>query len=283
MNKKKLLITMGCSLTEGYGCFDTSTFDYIPEKPLVEYNKFYEIIIKNKPNFHVNSWPYRLQRKIKYDTLINLGKGGSSTSGQLKSFIEKYFYKDFSDEYDVLVIWALPESSRISFYRNGKNIDIITSMLEEKRKWRNFEEVYFDLGESYVSFMGDTLLDPMLEQSFYVKCMSLICSQKKYQFLFTTFGGIGDTDYKKNIISLYPNEGNLYLKQKRNLFPNFIENPNMKSLVCGHPNDIGYEYVSDVIFETIKNEYSYLMNNSEPGMYESIYNGDYIQHTKNLI
>jgi hypothetical protein len=37
-----------------------------------------------------------------------------------------------------------------------------------------------------------------------------------------------------------------------NLLPNFDFNPEMKSLVCDHPNEIGYQYVCDRIFDWIE-------------------------------
>jgi hypothetical protein len=88
--KKKLLITLGCPLTEGVGCYDTATIP--PDMVnMLKHEKFSEVYDMNRERFHKFSWPSYLQKQLNYDFLINLGLGASSTSGNLKVWFEKYY------------------------------------------------------------------------------------------------------------------------------------------------------------------------------------------------
>ena len=65
-----------------------------------------------------------LQEKLKYDRYVNMGIGGSSTSGQVKLFYEKLSFIESLKEYDVLLVWLLPIPFRFSFYTQGANADV---------------------------------------------------------------------------------------------------------------------------------------------------------------
>ena len=80
--KKKLLITLGCSCTEGVGCYDLSIN---PEK--LTYLKLPPKELRlTRQRFHRLGWPNRVGRKINADKVLNLGVGGSSNSAHLKLF-----------------------------------------------------------------------------------------------------------------------------------------------------------------------------------------------------
>jgi hypothetical protein len=259
--KKKLLITMGCSFTEGVGCYDPET---IPSDMVdrMKHEKIEEVYITNKERFHKYSWPSFLQKKLKYDKLINLGFGGSSTSGNLKVWFEKYFDKNFSDEYDVLIIWMLPEPTRFSFYRKSSIMNINPSMS------KNIYNVYsYDLGKEYINFLEDIDLDPILEQIFYLKIFDDHLKSKNYNFLFVPLIHNQNRYFEK----LY-NINNM-INLKESVLPNFSKNPEMKSLICSHPNEKGYDSVSEKIFLWIEKNRPNFISHKDPDYFESIWDG----------
>lgn len=273
--KKKLLITMGCSFTEGVGCYDPST---IPSDMIdrMKHPKVEEVYINNKQRFHKFSWPSRLQKLINYDVLINLGFGGSSTSGNVKVWFEKYHDKNFTDEFDVLLIWLLPAPSRFSFYRSGSIMNINPALN------KNVYNIHsYDLGKEYAKFIDDIELDPILEQIFYLKVMEDHIKSKKFNFLFSTF----DNERNKFFEKFHNSENRMIFE--KSLFPNFEKHPEMKSLVCDHPNELGYEYISQQIFDWIQKNKPELISPVEPSEFESTWDGypifDHLQRFRTLI
>lgn len=259
--KKKLLITMGCSLTEGVGCYDPKTIPYDMVNRM-EHEKIEEVYIANKKRFHKYSWPSILQKQLNYDFLINLGFAGSSTSGNLKVWFEKYYNKNFTDEFDVLVIWLLPDASRFSFYKNCAIRNIIPSMSSNIYNTDSYE-----LGLEYVKFIQDIDLDSILEQIFYLKIFEEYCNLKKYNFLYTPL--LSD---RNNLFEKIHNVKNM-MNFKKNILPNFSKYPNMKSLICDHPNELGYEYISNKMYEWIQLNRPELISMSIPTKFETIWDG----------
>ena len=239
--KKKLLITLGCSLTEGVGCYDPITIPKDMTNIYVHKNAS-EVYNMNRDRFHKFSWPSILQKKLKYDLLLNLGVGASSTSGNLKVWFEKYYDKNFAEEFDVLVIWLLPEPNRFSFYRDST----LKNIIPYKRLYA-FNNIEYNLGREYINFLNDAEMDPLLEQIFYLKIFEQHCDFKNYNFLFAT-----QQNYRNKFFEILHKSKSM-MTFEDNLLPNFDFNPEMKSLVCDHPNEIGYQYVCDRIFDWIEN------------------------------
>ena len=267
MKKPKLLITLGCSFTEGVGCYDPQTL--INNKGDVE--SLSTIYAKNKERFHEYSWPSLLQKMLNYDELINLGLGGASTSGNLKVFFEKYKDIDFSEKYDVLIIWFVPHSTRFSFYRNGHVVNIIPTM-----DHNIYNRYTYKLGLEYVNFIGNLSLDPTLDQLFYIKVMEDHCKLKNYNFLFTLTDPLSESLYNK----LY--DGKCMMLNGKSPLPNVYENPHLKSLACDHPNEKGYEIVAQTFFNWIQEYRKDLLSNEIPTRFISKWDGNELnKHTKN--
>ena len=250
--KKKLLITLGCSYTEGVGCYDPNLLpegfkkgDNVDEW----HEKHYGEIIER---WHANAWPVRLAEKLKYDKVINLGLGGSSTSGQLKIFMQ-HFEKELFKDYDVLLYWYLTEPSRISFYSGGAVKNMLTGLRDDS-----------EIERGYVKMIEDEKLDPFLEQLFYVQCMNQICGNKGWKFL---------TSHSDTIwipyIKEFAGEEDYWL----HLGAGWWEIDNNFSLVCGHPNEVGYDIIATRMYNKIKTAHPELLGSSEsePVM---VYSGD---------
>jgi hypothetical protein len=263
MNKPKLLITMGCSLTEGEGCYDINT---LPNDIDINRNTFTDLYVdltqeiknKNYQRFHENGWPNRLGRKLNYNRVINLGFGGASTSGQLKVFMEKYYNEYFID-YDVCLIWYLSESSRISFYQDG-----------EVRNIQNSTSSHKSLYNEYIKLI-DINYDTILEQLFYVRIMNEICSNRNWNFLVQHHDlplGQRLRQYDSNH-EYYLNQDNINIDDMISSNLDYYVSP-----ICSHPNENGYELISSIIYQQIKKYYPHLINQNKVENFTWEWNGE---------
>lgn len=262
--KKKLLITLGCSYTEGVGCYDLKLVNnMIVNGKSPQTWEFYD---SSRQRFHEYGWPAILQKFLKYDHLINLGFGGSSNSHQFKRFIEEFSEKDLTEDFDVLVIWFLTYAGRISFYSNGHIRSVSSSefpgeLMENK-----------SLRESYYGFIQDINLDTFLETLFYFKTLETICNKFNYNLLFT------NAEYQTSQLfeKFYPSKINLdqHIKKYFNEdnFLSILINPEYHSVLrCHHPNELGYKIIAEKMFKIIELEYPHLISSTEPTTYINEY------------
>lgn len=232
---KRLLITMGCSVTEGLGCYDYSKIPNISNWQELSPKDFKDQF----PRFHKLGWPNRVGKKLGFDKVINLGFGGSSNSAHVKQFSENYLEKDFSD-YEVLVIWMLTEPSRFSFYHNNK-IAHLNSKGDS------------DIEKAYLNFVKSDV-DYLREEIFYIKMMEQICENKGYDLVLTYWDNI----IHRHTRLLY--ESKYWITRdyedtdlvKIHSWKEVTEKENLKSKICDHPNELGYEMIANDIVGAIK-------------------------------
>lgn len=264
--KKKLLITMGCSYTEGVGCYEPSLLDEF-RKPLNNTGSIYNESVNR---FRTMGWPIRLQKKLGYDCLWNLGRGGSSNSEAVKRWMELFSDKTLSEEYDVLVLWMMTFSTRISFYRNGSIATILSY-------FNHLTPEYQNLSDSYLNFLGkNTIRDSTLEAYFYLNVIKNICSLSNYKFLYINV----NTDEGRELDSLTKNSSSLNFTRKV-LYPEHsgilhgVHRDKQLDTVafCGHPNEKGYEIISERLLNLISYEHSHFINTTPPEKYEHEYLG----------
>ena len=276
---------MGCSLTQGFGCYDLTTINFEKLKgwdflyPETEKQRKFirSIHKKNEKRFLENSWGSVLQEKLKYDRFVNMGRGGSSTSGQVKLFYEKLPYIKSLKEYDVLLIWMLPIPFRFSFYTNGINTDVMPGSHAWHPKWIDSK-----IDEAYVKFIQNLWFDSFLEQKFYKDIIKLSAEHLGFKFLFTS---VVDEVNNPNIslfYNMFKDDSNISSLINKPLFPKEDKNPELFSvLLCHHPNEKGYKLIGERIFERIKLYDENLLNENTPDSYLKEWNGDYV--IKNLI
>ena len=232
---------MGCSLTEGVGCYDINT---IPKRLLetpkgeIKFENFWQIYNLNLERFHERGWPNRLGKKLGYDKVLNLGYGGSSTSGQVKNFIDKYSSEMFTD-WEVLIVFMLPEPTRISFYIDNQI--------------RNYIPQQGPLPKAYIESINNIKYDPLLEQIFYIKTMEEVCKNRNFNFIYFNHS------LKLNIFlnKLYPSDNNLVqsLNYERPDVNDWDTNLDFFSPICLHPSEFGYEAISKFIYTDIYNQF----------------------------
>lgn len=288
--KKKLLITLGCSYTEGHGAYDLT-------KDISVLTKEFEA---NMPlqRFYENGWPAKLQKKLKYDKLINLGRAGSSNSYAIKKFFEVFNNSNLSEEYDVLVIWFMTFSQRLSFYSGNQLKSVIYNC-----KTCIKEDV--DLSVAYTNFVKDIDIDPILEQITHIKTIETACKAYNFNFLYAIpviynveYGSeqklnselINELYSNKKLLNNYLNTSkslqnfNKKIQIERNYNDSYfahvkntilppIEDGHWKSPVCQHPNEHGYEYIAEKLFAIINDYFSEYINDQVPVFYENVYMG----------
>jgi hypothetical protein len=262
--KKKLLITLGCSFTEGVGCYDPLLLD-TNGKPIYDEGLVYNSSVDR---FHTLGWPAKLQKKLQYDCLWNLGHGAASNSENVKRWTEIFSTKKISDEYDVLVIWMLTFSGRISFYKDGK----IRSVLPGSKNPTDVNHIFYN---SYLNFLGDNFnKDMILEMYFYVNIIKTICELSNYKFLY-----INTSNSEGRDLDLLTKSTNSLNFAYKTLYPEYNSvldrNDYAKySAFCGHPNENGYELIAERLFQMILHEHKYLVNNNTPETYDMLYLGE---------
>jgi hypothetical protein len=243
--KPKLLITVGDSWTEGVGCYNNETphlntsFDSNFTKNLRETMVFEE---KYQKNFHKQGWPNRVGKKLGFDKVINLGFGGASNSSCVKSFYN-FLDDNHLDDYDVLVFWLMTEPFRFSFYIGGELQDYLPNT-----------EIKNDFCDEYIKEIKDIEKDPISEQIFYIKVLESVCELRGFDLILSSWSRTLPA-----LMKLYPSEKYLF-KNPINLRPPYIKSKTGEFLIyhsfCKHPNEDGYEWMSNKIVSGIKENHS---------------------------
>jgi hypothetical protein len=242
--KPKLLITLGCSFTEGVGCYSDESIEWYNSKKdkLNEPEIFTILRSKNYERFRNNGWPFLLSKKLKFNKLINMGFGGSSTSGQLKRFFEKYDEFEL-EKYDTTIIWLLSPSARFSKYINQTISDI---------------SIYDRIANSYHRLATNT--DYTLEQIFTMRCMIELCKSYNINLYFDSWD-YHTKDSISTICSKYSQ-----LKYILNHYLNIsgidsIHSTNVYKSICDHPNQQGYKEMTRLIYEKLITIDSHILGN----------------------
>lgn len=271
--KKKLLITMGCSHTEGYGCWDESTFSDNMKSAIESSNtlpffgdsdenlNFHtdELLKQNMPFFHKNGWPMKLGKLLKVDRVVNISKGGVSNSGIVKTFFERNIHQNPYEDYDVMFVWLMTEPFRISFYIDGHVQNYMNpgtpifdsyfrEILKASERGEKNDLKWGSLNQQWSS------TDPLLENVFYFKIIESICEKNNWKFLST----IWDKDLSEDFIKLYDSKN--YVK---NNFLNVKEDSKWKyfSKICGHMNENGHQLFAEKLNKKITSRYKFNGNN----------------------
>jgi len=267
---KKVLITVGCSFTEGIGCWDYSLLPKNKDVNQLSNSETYEFFQNNSDNFLKGSWGTQLQKKIGYHTHINCGIGGSSNSHQLKNFMDTIHTWDI-DNSDVLVIWLMTYNHRFSFYNNDS---ITTYGMAAVDNDNNVLDSNDELTKSHIIELGDSFDPSMSKESFHnLRCMRDICKVNNFSFLFTSveygdhFGYLVDNFLDTDTLTKR-------LKYTKNGAPeyNMMEGSWRHTSHCGHQNDMGYGIVSNNMYNSILENHSYLINTEEVPEYVQIRN-----------
>lgn len=270
-DKPKLLITMGCSHTEGWGTWDINTF---PSELIEKINtlkrgehlfqghmdfdyKGYENIIeelhlKNYPHFHYKGWPMNLAKLLKVNKLVNLARGGSGNSGQLKTLFEKNLHKNPYKDYEVLVIWQMTEPHRLSYYFNNALHDIMTDDYESYKGYIK-DMTRLETDSNMWGGHNLPLSDATLESVFYFKILEFVCEQNNWRLLTFAPELIHGDMWQGQAFEHFLKSDNYH---RYNIFGKDYNHydeskPYLLSPICGHHNEEGYKVIGQKIFDFV--------------------------------
>lgn len=262
--KKKLLITLGCSHTEGLGCWDM-TLNY-PDRMTAQHPSFGEWLHVNRDRFHKLGWPNRLGKKLGYDKVINLGFAGSATSSQMKTFLLKFRDTSFS-EYDVTVVWLLTDPLRTSYFRNGF-IESLLPVNYTLDKDTMFQDLYKFISKKGERSTNEVILDYIREEYVNRNIVKTISELKNWNFIsFHT----RTHHYEKEIIKIYGNDDSHFFGDVGFSYENTEE---LISKFCGHFNEKGYEMIATNMYNFIHKNHSHLMGDLPKKEIDSIWCGE---------
>jgi hypothetical protein len=242
---KNIVITMGCSHTEGLGCWEDK---HIPKDYTTGSKKFtnleHEAIYENnKPYFQKYGWPSLITKKIGYDVLYNMGQSATSISGQTKKLIERFHNEDFSEFENKILIWLLNFEPRISLYLKGIITNIMHNAEDELEK--NFYYSYIKLLEYNAVSENETRFgeaDLRLEHIYNIRVVQEFCKNRNIKFIPLVI-----KDYEGWLSYLAPDIKFYYTR-----FTLLRTFENLISPVCGHLNRDGYQSLANKIFDMLE-------------------------------
>lgn len=241
---------MGCSITEGQGCWGDSQ---ITRPSIEKMSKLDPIILER---FREHGWPNRVGMKLGFDKVINLGRGGGSNSGQVKMIYEREY-----PNYDVSVIWMMTQSTRFSFYIN----EII----------KDYQPQFFqdNMSKGYLEEIKSLQKDPALEHLFYINTLRNLCKVRNYNLLLCYWDR-----YTKIVQSMDEYNDDYLYEEPTTLFP-----PISKELIspCMHPNEMGYEWIANEIVRMVKIKHPHFIQGQEQDTIEWEWDGNPTSLLKN--
>lgn len=240
-----LLITMGCSYTEGVGCHGHADPEFMERMKLLASNLNDVVDIYKLPAWQEfmrtpetlkrqqdYGWPRQLAGPLNRN-LVNLGRGGDSNSAQVKLLYE-------SDTYtgqDVLVVFLVTGAERFSFYRKNsprsympRQAADITCEPEE----RLFVEHYVR--------SQDLEQGSQREAEFYIRAAEALCQARGWRFVWLP------------VFSHYDYQGSNRLHPDI-MAKEWLIMPRDFAL-CRHPNERGYKIIAENLLALIKEFYT---------------------------
>lgn len=241
--KKKLLITIGDSFTEGVGCYDPVLLEkYIKNEITME-----DMYIPSQPRYKQYAWPTYVAKNLNYD-LINLATGGMANSAMAKTLIKNQFDNLLEKYQNVIVILMLSDPGRISFYKQGQVSSIIpnTDVPDD-----------LELYQHYLKFINLPEVDFVMETAFYVKAIESFCRANQYNFIYGSFV------WNIEEMSMFYNTNQnihkyLYKEAPRSLIQLLGKNNNFYA-VCGHPNESGHKLIGNKITKVLLRNFTEIL------------------------
>lgn len=224
---------MGCSMTEGHGCYDLSLINLedFPDKSNAN-------SINIKPHlerFHEYGWPNRVGRKLGFNKVINLGRAGSSNSFHLTIFLHTILpqLRQLRFRYnEIKVIWMMTDPYRATYL--GEKTPINLSPL-------NYTS---ELDKNLMEFFLENQIIPERNQAFLMQQSEFIFNQLEIDFLFTSWNNSFLEVYNHFKTDHYLSPVPDYIRQS--------SNPILQSKICKHPNEDGYEHMSEEIVKRVR-------------------------------
>ena len=225
------LVTLGCSFSQGDGCYDFSLGDSV--------NDFINFRENNMNNFLHNCIGSNIQEKFGYERFINYAYAGSSSESQMM-----LFFNQLPEDEDVTVIWQQTFYHRKFQITNRKVRDaglhykwVVDSMTEKMEK----------LNMSDWEVEQDMRFETLLR----INIMNEYCKARGWKFLTWTWM----SNQYDILVDMYPKLTNLIIPYN-NPFDETEMSELPKEWVSkipndGHPSELGYKIISDGLCESI--------------------------------
>ena len=235
------LITLGCSFSEGVGCYDIDLFHKYGPINTDEFQK------RNNPNFLEGSIGRHIQRTCGFKKYYNYAHGASSNKTQFLKFFNNIPVGD-----DVTVLWQITFYTRKGniFKNRFKDWSIATDSWV-KEYYNQIIQMYDDS-----SFGGITTRpygtfstidkDDRLEVAMYIKIMNEFCKSKGWKFL-TWFW---ESNEFQIVRELYPDIEDCIIPFNRSQMNDNHTSSHITG--DGHPNENGYKLIASDLLQSIK-------------------------------
>ena len=253
--KKNLLITLGCSFTEGVGCYDPALN---PNKVLV-----YDLPPEAKKitieRFHERGWPNEVGRRLGFNKVLNLGLGGTANEGHLKVFVDKFIpqVRKLSKDYNLYLIWLMTIPNRIGLFTEDDITRIIPANGGTKYQ-------YYDIEKAYLRDLKRINFAPIRDQVHLMKLSEFMFKALNINYVFAS--------WSEDFIEVY----NFYTSPNMlTPFPSFVpysRKPNMISIACTHPNEEGYKFMADSMITSLKTYHPHFVHD-KPSTFEWEWDG----------
>jgi len=201
-----------------------------------------------------------LAKLLKVNKLVNLARGGSGNSGQVKTLFEKNLHKNPYEDYEVLVIWQMTEPHRLSYYFNNELHDVMT---DDYESYKGYIKDMTRLETDSNMWKGHNLplSDATLESVFYYKILEFVCEQNNWKLLTFAPELIHGDIWQGQAFEHFLKSDNYH---RYNIFGRDYDycdesKPYLLSAICGHHNEEGYKLIAQKIFDFIE---SYLDDNN---------------------
>jgi len=238
------LVTMGCSFSQGDGCYDFSLGD--------AENDFINFREDNMDNFLHKCIGSNIQERFGYEKFINYAYAGSSNESQFL-----LFFNQLPQDENVTIIWQQTFYHRYFQLANRRTMDAglhyewVVRAMQEKMEKLNLTD--WDVEQ-------DTRFHTLLR----IQSLYEYCKIRNWKLLIWTWMG---NEYE-HLIKLFPKLKSIIIPYSNPFDREMGELPNewiSKIPNDPHPNEIGYKIISDGLCDSIvKNNLDCPIPNEKP-------------------
>lgn len=234
------LVTLGCSFSEGVGCYDIELFKQYGD---IHHEEFVEI---NTPNFLEGSIGRYIQKTCGFKKYYNYAHGASSNKTQFLKF-----FNNLPTDDDVTVIWQITFYTRKGGIFNNRLKDwTIATDSWVKEYYNQIIQMYDDdsfggiTTRPYGTFTGIDK-DDRIEVAIYISILNEFCKSKGWKFL-CWFWESNEFEIVKEI---YPKIEECIVPFNRSQMNDKHTSAHITG--DGHPNEEGYKLIASDLLKEI--------------------------------